>query len=449
MTGEPAAPSDLERLVELIEETTGNVIPPGQFPHLEQVAIQRARDAGFSSLAPYVELLAKSALDQEWRRLLPDVTIKESYLYRIPEHFEVLRQQVLPPLVEARPKTHRLRVWSAGCARGEEPATLAVVMAQCPALADGRWEILATDVDDEALAAARRGEHGARAVAHVPPHLLRLYFEPRGAHYRLRNDLLARIDFQHFNFFRSPYLGLGPPFDVIFLRNVLIYFSPDAQRRVVDRVISRLAPDGYLFLGHSESLWQLTDEMEALEFDHCFVYRRRRPAAGGGPSPQRQHPAPRARPVVATPPAPPPPEPPAAPAATAPAPDLAAAAKALAEDRLDEARDIVDAGLESLRNHAEAHALNGLLHDLGDNAAAAVEAYRAALFLEPGLFQVRFLLAHRLEHLGWTDRARSEYRQVLTDLERGYARRLGVDLPRLLPTHDEAARRSRRALGRL
>jgi chemotaxis protein methyltransferase CheR len=270
----PAAPDDLDRLVELIELNTGNVIPRGQLPHLEQVASERAREAGFAGLGPYVELLGKSALQQEWRRLLPDVTIKESFLYRIPEHFEALRHDILPSLAKARPKTHGLRVWSAGCARGEEPATLAVVMAECPYLAGREWEVLATDVDDEALDCARRGEHGARAVAQVPAHLLRLHFEPRGAGFRLRRELLERIDFRHFNFFRSPYLGLGPPFDVIFLRNVLIYFSPDAQRRVVARVVSRLAPDGYLFLGHSESLINVSTAFEIVHLREDLVYRR-------------------------------------------------------------------------------------------------------------------------------------------------------------------------------
>ena len=445
----PAAPDDLDRLVELIELNTGNVIPRGQLPHLEQVASERAREAGFAGLGPYVELLGKSALQQEWRRLLPDVTIKESFLYRIPEHFEALRHDILPSLAKARPKTHGLRVWSAGCARGEEPATLAVVMAECPYLAGREWEVLATDVDDEALDCARRGEHGARAVAQVPAHLLRLHFEPRGAGFRLRRELLERIDFRHFNFFRSPYLGLGPPFDVIFLRNVLIYFSPDAQRRVVARVVSRLAPDGYLFLGHSESLWQLNDEMEPLELDNCFVYRRRVQAS---PAPARRRPAaarpaPQLRAATPPPPATLPAELPEA--AEGPAPDLAAAARALAGDRLDEARAVVDAALCRDRNHAEAHALSGLLHDLTGDAQAAVAAYRAALFLEPALFQVRFMLAHRLEHLGWPARARNEYRQVLTDLGHGKVRTLGVDLPRLLPTPDEASQRSRRALGRL
>lgn len=442
----PAADADLARLVELIERNTGNVIPPGQFPHLAQVAGERAREAGFASLGPYVELLETSALQQEWRRLLPDVTIKESFLFRIPEHFEALRNEVLPALARSRPPTRSLRVWSAGCARGEEPATLAIVMAECPYLADRPWEIIATDVDDDALDSARRGEHGTRAVAQVPPHLLRLYCEPRGAGYRLRRDLLAHIDFRHFNFFRSPYLGLGPPFDVIFLRNVLIYFSPDAQRRVIARVISRLTADGYLFLGHSESLWQLSDEMAPVELERCFVYRRRQ---GADPAPRRPRPPRAAAPPPSVPPpsVPPPPSADPLPAAS-PAPDLAAAARALAEDRLAEARAAVDTALLH-RNHAEAHALSGLLHDLTGDAEAAVAAYRAALFLEPALFQVRFLLAHRLEHLGWTSRARNEYRQVLTDLRHGKSRTLGVDLPRLLPALEEAAQRSRRALGRL
>ncbi len=132
---------------------------------------------------------------------------------------------------------------------------------------------------------------------------------------------------------------------------------------------------------------------------------------------------------------------------------LADAAQALAEDRLADAREIVDDHLAATRQSIEAHALSGLLHDLTGGVEEAVAAYRAALFLEPELFQIRLLLAYRFEHLGWTARARNEYRRTLTDLGNGRTRPLLVDgeslTERLLPTCEEAARRCRRALGRI
>lgn len=444
-----AAPADeshdLQRLAELIERNTGNVIPRGQFPHLAEVAREHARAAGFARLDRYLDTLEKSGTEREWRRLLPDITIKESFLFRIPEQFRALADEILPRLARERPASHCFRVWSAGCARGEEPSTLAVVMAQCPALAERRWEIVATDVDEEALAAARRGLFGLRAMAHVPAHLLHAWFEKRGDGFVLARELRQRIELRSFNFFRTPYLSLGPEFDVVFLRNVLIYFSPDSQRRVVARVVSRLAPDGYLFLGHSETLWNLSGEMEPVELDGCFAYRRRPPGRSRSAEPEE-----RREPPVA-PPEPAAPRPAAPPGPTRP---LADAAQALADDRFAEARAIVDAHLAASRQSVETHALSGLLHDLAGCAEAAVAAYRAALFLEPELFQIRLLLAHRLEHIGWTARARSEYRRTLTDLGNGRCRPLVLAgreklLASLLPPRDEAARRCRQALSRV
>lgn len=448
----PVPTEELDRLAGLIEQVTGNVIPRGQYPHLEKVAIEHARAAGFPTLEAYLELLEESG-DQEWRRLLPDITIKESYLFRIPEQFRALQEEVLPQLARVRPEEHCLTVWSAGCARGEEAATLAVVMAGCPFLANRRWRILATDVDDQALEAARRGEFGARAVAHVPPYLLRAWFERRGESYVLAPELQGRVEYRHFNFFRSPYLSLGPPFDVIFLRNVLIYFSAESQRRVLERVIRHLAPEGVLFVGHSESLWQLTTELRPQEYDQCFAYRRR--PSGNEPRSEPRRPA-QAAPRDSRREARPGPPVTAAGSGTeqgspSPAPDLSKGARALTEDRLDDARAIVDRFLESHRASADAHALSGLVHDLQGASEAAVAAYRAALFLEPGFYEIRFLLAHRFMNLGLPARARHEYRRILSDLKSGKARAVGAELrclKRLLAPRDEAERWCRRALER-
>ncbi len=453
--------SELERLAALIEKSTGIVVPEGQYPHLEQVAREHAGSAGFPQLKLYLEVLEKSFMAPEWRRLLSDVTIKESFLFRVPEQFDALAGEILPQLVRSRDASHQFRIWSAGCARGEEPATLAMVMAQCPQLHGRGWEILATDVDEGALAAARRGEYDERAAARVPPHLRRAYLERRGGRYALAPELLERIELRPFNVFQSPYLSLGPCFDVIFLRNVLIYFSPQSQRQVISRVVSRLAPDGYLFLGHSETLWKLNDELEPVEFGNCFAYRRpvgapprlRKPK----PAKLRRRPAATSRlppPEAPEPAGPAPPAPPVAPAppAAVPAPPqepLAEALRALAEDRLEEARALAESILESHPEEAAAHALHGVLHDLEGEAEDAVAAYRAALFLEPSLYQVRFLLAYRFEHLGWAARARSEYRRVLTDLGNGQSRELDLALPRLLPSREDAGRRCRRALARI
>ena len=198
----------------------------------------------------------------------------------------------------------------------------------------------------------------------------------------------------------------GPPFDLVFLRNVLIYFRAQSQRRVVEAVARNLAADGYLFLGHSESLWQLSGRLTPIDLGGCFAYRHAAPAAS-----------------------PPPPR-----AGVAAVPSMAPAWRA--------------SRLEAEPEDAAAHALGGLIHDLDGDGEGAIAAYRAALFLRPELYRVRFQLAERLRLGGWRERARAEYRRVLATLREGAGEH--SDLAGLLPEHrEEVAERCRAALSRL
>ena len=120
--GSPSSP--VQQLVTLIREATGNVIPPARMAFLEEVAERRAHARRLSGVAAYVHALAARELPDEWGSLIPLVTIKESYFFRAPQQFEVIRQRILPALVRARSASRQLRIWSAACARGEEPATL-------------------------------------------------------------------------------------------------------------------------------------------------------------------------------------------------------------------------------------------------------------------------------------------------------------------------------------
>jgi chemotaxis protein methyltransferase CheR len=176
---QPAASSPVQQLVSMIREATGNVIPPARAGFLEEVAQRRAHARGYPGIAEYVRALAAREIDGEWTNLVPLVTIKESYFFRAPQQFEAIRQQVLPVLVRARSGARSLRIWSAACARGEEPATLAMLLAEEPSLSGWTWTIVATDLDEEALAGARLGLYGERAVAQVPPPLLERWFKRR------------------------------------------------------------------------------------------------------------------------------------------------------------------------------------------------------------------------------------------------------------------------------
>lgn len=454
-----AASSPVQQLVSMIREATGNVIPAARTVFLEEVAQRRAQARRYPGLAEYVRALANREMEDEWGHLIALVTIKESYFFRAPQQFEVIRRQVLPALVRARSAARSLRIWSAACARGEEPATLAMLLHEEPSLAGWDWTILATDLDEEALAGARLGLYGERAVSQVPPELLERWFTRRGKLYELDAGLRSRIQYQALNLAHTPFMLPFTECDLVLLRNVLIYFRRPLQRLVVSHIARLLAPQGYLFLGASETLWQIQDELESVDLGPCFAYRHRttpkpvsepfpllppRKAAVPQPAPQVKEPV---RERIAPPPAAPAPEP--APAVTQPLglhERLLAAACDLAANRIDEAGKVIAQALAADPSEPAAHALEGFLNDLRGKAEDAVSSYRAALYLDPALFQVRVLLADCLLRLGHRDRAEHQFREVLTLLAGGRERALILfeDLP--LPDRERAQRRCRQVL---
>lgn len=456
----PPSETALQKLVAMIRDRTGNVITPSRFPFLEELAQRRANARGFGSVSDYVTALEAGAVPGEWESLVPLITIKESYFFRAPQQFEVIRAHILPELLRARSQERQLRIWSAACARGEEPATLAMILAEEKLLAGWDWSIVATDVDEEALGGARLGLYGDRAVAQVPPELAERYLSRRGKLFELHPELRARISYHTLNLAHPPYSLPFRHWDLILLRNVLIYFRRPLQRRVVAQVAHFLAPHGYLFLGASETLWQIQEELEAVDYGSCFVYRHRRgPREAPAPAPPRPAVHTKAVPPPAAPPRQaPPPAPPADSRAPEPAPPsppveplgshqrLIEVARHLAANRVEEAGRAIGQVLAADPSEPAAHALEGFLYDLTGRTEDAVASYRAALYLDPALFQVRVLLADCLLRLGSRDRAEHHYREVLAHLASGRERTLDVftDLP--FPDRARAQRRCRQVL---
>ncbi len=438
-----SAESAIQRLAVLVREATGNHLPPSRLPFLIEVAERRAAAAGRDGVDAYVRALAAGELPGEWPRLVALLTVKEGYFFRAPQQFRALAERLLPALAAGLDDARPLRLWSAACGRGEEPATLAIVCAESPALAGRDWTILATDLDEEALAAARRGVYNARAVAQVPPASAARWLAPHGARsglVELDPELRRRIDYRPLNLARPPYALPGGPFDLVLLRNLLIYFRRPLQRQVMAEVERHLAPGGHLFLGASETLWQIHEGLAAVDLGDCYAYRHRAAPAAGQDAAGDPAVLPAGRPAAVAPPSRPVPVP-----VVVPTP-LLAAARCLAAGERDTAAHHLASALAADPADPAAHAVHGLLHDLTGRLQEAVAAYRAALYLEPGLFQVRVLLGDCFLRLGHRERAEQQFREVLAILRGGRGRALEAlgDLP--LPDRARAQRRSRRAL---
>ena len=457
------APPEVVRLAELIEQVAGNVVPPGHYPFLDQVLVARMRETGQTTRSGYLAALVEGRLVGEWARLLPQITIKESYLFRTPQQFTAT-ERLLPALLAPRLGERRLRVWSAGCAHGEEPVTLALLLAEQSALSGWDWRVTATDIDESALAEAARGIYGKRAMSKVPGPLVSRWFRARGDGYELAPELRSRIDYRRVNLMQEPYPLEEDGYAVIFLRNVLIYFRAEVQRQVVTSVARRLAGDGVLFIGPAESLWQLGTELSPVDLGDCFCYLRsdragraersdlaRSPrAAPTGPRVAPPPPRPRAPSRDPTPapgvlrPAPGP-LPVSLAAAVRPAQTLDTIGRQLAENDLAGAETGLAAFLGNNPVSSDARALQGLLHDLRGEVDLSAVAYRAALFLDPSLFQIRLLLADCLRRSGSAAGAVRQLRETLAALAAGRVRELAV-AALSLASPDVARRRCEDAL---
>ena len=248
---------DFARLAAFIHDVAGIKLPAGKTTMLEGRLRRRVRATGTGTIADYCAWFFEDGHhDGEIVHLINAVTTNKTDFFREPRHFDHLRDVILPTLHAAG--RHRIRAWSAACSTGAEPYTMAMVIDAFAAQHGGPdYSILATDLDTEVLEVAQRGIYPAEQVVPVPPLLRQRYV--LAAKSATRNDvrivpaLRAAVSFARHNLMADQY-EVGEPLDLIFCRNVLIYFDKPTQEQVVRRLVDCLRPGGHLFLGHSESI---------------------------------------------------------------------------------------------------------------------------------------------------------------------------------------------------
>ncbi|QNM95998.1 CheR family methyltransferase [Chitinimonas koreensis] len=250
-TLEPMSDADFARYQALLERLTGIHLAPIKKAMLSGRLAKRLRDRGVNGYGEYFALIDDGGEAQERQIAIDLVTTNETYFFREPKHFDALRERFLPGR-QGQP----IRVWSAACASGEESYSLAMTLAD--ALGDdGPWEIHGSDISSRVLATAGRGLYPMERAHHIPPHYLKRYCL-RGTGDYMGDFLITRELRRHVRFHTVNLIRPLPPelgrFDLVFLRNVIIYFDADTKRRVVESVAATLKPGGWLVVGHSESL---------------------------------------------------------------------------------------------------------------------------------------------------------------------------------------------------
>ena len=215
---------------------------------------------------------------QEFRQLLSLITINETSFFRNPEQYSVLKKYVLPSIAgrklheEGGEKT--IRIWSAGCSTGEEPYSLAMVLLESGYIEQGlNVKILATDVSEQALESARKGLYRRRALVNMTQGQIDNFLVRQGEEYQVSEEVMNLVEFDYFNLIRIPFpLQRVKGMDIIFCKNVTIYFKMESTKRVIQSFYEALDDCGYLFIGHSETLWGLSDKFGTIEKEGAFFY---------------------------------------------------------------------------------------------------------------------------------------------------------------------------------
>ena len=267
MTVTAMSDQDFGLLRNWVYEQAGISLSPAKKPLVMSRLQKRLMHFGLDSFGDYYRLIIDAREQQEAQIALDLLTTNETYFFREPKHFDFMRERAVP---ERRPGVS-YRVWSAACSSGEEPWSIAMTLA--PLLGENGWEMLASDISTRVLARAQTAHYAMERAEHIPRPLLTRYclrgVRAQEGTFRVVPELRRRVKFLQVNLIAPlPEVGV---FDLIFLRNVLIYFDMETKAKVVRQLCAALRPGGYFFCGHSESLHGMNLPLTTI---HPAIYQR-------------------------------------------------------------------------------------------------------------------------------------------------------------------------------
>lgn len=260
-------------VAELVRAESAIVLDAGKEYLVESRLSPLARTAGVADVESYIRDIVKRRTPAALAAVVEALTTNETSWFRDSEPFSTLRNRILPDLAAAR-GSQAIRVWCAACSSGQEPYSVAITALETPQLASTSVEVVGTDLSQEMLTKARAAEYSQLEINRgLPAATLVKHFERSGIGWRVRPSVAASVSFRPLNLIR-PFPAMGR-FDVVFLRNVLIYFDAPTKRDILNRVRKHLAPDGVLFLGAAEMLTGIDDGWERLPGERSSIYRVR------------------------------------------------------------------------------------------------------------------------------------------------------------------------------
>ena len=254
---------------------TGMAFTEARRYFVERRVEDRMIATGSSSFASYFARL-RANVQGELEQLINASTVNETYFYREDHQFACLTSNLLQERLRAKPRGESMRIWSVPCSTGEEPYSIAIwLLENWTEVDDHDIEIIGSDIDTDVLEAARTGVFGKRALMRLSPALTVKYFTPAGPeHWQIIDELRQSVRFTATNIFERAETRPHGLFDVIFCRNLLIYFDDTSRRVAAENLYESLAPGGYICLGHAESMSCISPLFEVCRFADAFVYRR-------------------------------------------------------------------------------------------------------------------------------------------------------------------------------
>jgi chemotaxis protein methyltransferase CheR len=267
-------PGTDELLRSLIHERTGVFFENGRCDLLTDKLEPLVIDRGFSSFLDYYYLLKyDETAGEEWHKVMNALSVPETYFWREIDQLQALVDVIIPEWFSS-PRTEPFRIWSAACATGEEPLTIAMLLTETGLFERGPIEIFASDASPSAVAKAQLGMYRERSFRNLAPELRSRYFKqaPGAATWQVDEDLHRRIRWSVANLMDESQIALLATANAIFCRNVFIYFSESAIQKAVSSFAKYIRPPGYLFIGISESILRLTTKFTLEEIGNAFVY---------------------------------------------------------------------------------------------------------------------------------------------------------------------------------
>ncbi|CAK0757899.1 Chemotaxis protein methyltransferase 2 [Gammaproteobacteria bacterium] len=274
--GSVISDDEFQKFRDFFYRKTGIFFEDNKRYFVDKRLVERIEATDSGNFRSYFVTLRFQASGAELQALTNLMTVNETYFYREDYQFQCMVRSLLPELTQHRRRDDSLRLWSIPSSSGEEPYSIAIYLLEhWPAVDEYNIEIVASDIDTQMLARARQGVYEERSVSHLPEAIRKKYFRTLGGgKYEISEDLRSSVDFTQVNLADLGQMRAYRGFDLIFCRNLLIYYDDESRRVAAEALFNALRPGGFICLGHSESMSRISSLFEVRKFPEAIVYQK-------------------------------------------------------------------------------------------------------------------------------------------------------------------------------